>query len=117
MIIDCAFGHRNRDVDNLRRYASYIDKMRPLVNVTAFITLQKRMGFSEVTGGRALSFCNVSMGETAGLPLDRAGGNAEGAKLPRRYVAEKTSPRALELKKSPSLLKKYDVFKGLKMYH
>ena len=28
-------------------------------------------------------------------------GNAEGAKLPRRYVAEKTSPRALELNKNP----------------
>jgi len=91
--------------------------MSLLVNLTAFIALQKRMGFSEVTCGRALSFRNVSMGETAGLPLDRAGGNAEGAKLSRRYVAEKTSPRALELKKSPSSLKKYEVFKGLKMHH
>jgi hypothetical protein len=31
-------------------------------------------------------------------------GNAEGAKLPHGYVAEKTSPGALELKKSPSSL-------------
>ena len=42
------------------------------------------MDFSEVTGVRALSFRNLSVGETAGLPLDRAGGNAEGAKLPHR---------------------------------
>jgi len=60
------------------------------------------MGFYEVTGGRALFFRNLSVGETAGLPLNRVGDNAEGAKLPRRYVAEKTSPGALELKKSPS---------------
>jgi len=40
-------------------------------------------------------------------------GNAEGAKLPRRYVAEKTSPRALELKKSPSSLRKYELCKAL----
>ena len=85
----------------------------PLQNLTIFGTLQKRVGFSEVTGGRALSFRNGSMGETAGLPLDRAGGNAEGAKLPRRYVTEKTSPRALELKKSSSSLKKYELCKGL----
>ena len=64
-----------------------------------------------MTGGRSLSFRDVSMGETAGLPLDRAGGNAEGAKLPRRYVAEKTSPRALELKKSPASLIDYCVCK------
>jgi len=40
-------------------------------------------------------------------------GNAEGAKLPRRYVVEKTSPRALELKKSPSSLRKYKICKAL----
>ncbi|MBW2003555.1 MAG: hypothetical protein JRI72_02930, partial [Deltaproteobacteria bacterium] len=87
---------------NFRGYAGYIDKMRPLVNLTAFITRQTRIGFSEVTGGRALSFCNVSMGE---IPLEAGRG------------AEKTSPRALELKKGPSSLRKYDVFKGLKMHH
>jgi hypothetical protein len=80
---------------------------KPLHKLTIFVTLRKRVGFSEVTGGRALSFRDVSMGEAADLPLDRAGSNAEGAKLPRRYVAEKTSPGALELKKSPSSLKKY----------
>jgi len=37
----------------------------------------------------------------------------EGAKLLRRYVAEKTSPRALELKKSPSSLRKYELCKAL----
>ena len=61
-------------------------------NLLILVTLHKRMGFCELTGGRVLSFRNVSMGEAADLPLDRAGGNAEGAKLPRRYVAEKTSP-------------------------
>jgi hypothetical protein len=40
-------------------------------------------------------------------------GNAEGAKLPCRYVAEKTSPGALELKKSPSSLRKYELCKAL----
>jgi hypothetical protein len=82
-----------------------------------FATLIMRMGFSEATGVRALSFRDVSMGEAAGLPLDRAGGNAEGAKLPRRYVAEKTSPRDLELKKSPSSLRKYDLCKALIVFH
>jgi hypothetical protein len=77
--------------------------------MTILITLHKRVSFSEVTGGRALSFRDVSMGEAAGLPLDRAGGNAEGAKLPCRYVAEKTSPRALELRKSPPAFRKHDV--------
>jgi len=38
-----------------------------------------------------------------------------GAKLPRRYVAEKTSPRALELKKSPSSLRKYELCKALSL--
>jgi len=58
------------------------------------------MGFSEVTGGRALSFRDVSMGE---IPLEAG----RRARFPRRYVAEKTSPRALELKKSPFLLRNY----------
>jgi len=69
------------------------------------------VGFSEVTGGRVLSFRNVSMGETAGPNM--FWGNAEGAKLPRRYVVEKTSPRALELKKSPPSLRKYELCKAL----
>ncbi|MFO8164670.1 MAG: hypothetical protein R6T98_09070, partial [Desulfatiglandales bacterium] len=44
-------------------------------------------------------------GECGGLPARRAS-RSERAKLPRGYVAEKTSPRALELKKSPwSLLR------------
>jgi len=74
--------NKNINVNNFRGYAGYIDKMRPLVNLTAFITRQTRMGFSEVTGGRALSFCNVSMGETAGLPLDRAGAMRRGQNSP-----------------------------------
>jgi len=40
-------------------------------------------------------------------------GNAEGVKLPHRYVAEKTCPRALELKKSLSSLKSYKLCKDL----
>jgi len=40
----------------------------------------KRVDFSEVTGVRALSFRNVSMGETAGHNMFWS--NAEGAKLP-----------------------------------
>jgi len=57
---------------------------------------------------RALSFRNLLMGE---IP-PQAG---RGAKLPRRYVAEKTSPRALELKKSPSSLRKYELCKALSL--
>jgi len=37
--------------------------MRPLKNLAVSATLQKRMGFYEVTGERALFFRNVSMGE------------------------------------------------------
>jgi hypothetical protein len=65
----------------------------------------KRVDFSEVTGGRLLSFRDVYMGEPAVPPL---AGNAEGARIPRRYVAEKTSPRALELKKSPHSFRKQE---------
>jgi hypothetical protein len=73
------------------------------------ITLHKRVSFSEVTGGRALSFRDVSMREAAGLQIDRAAGNAEGAKLPRRYIAEKTSSKALELRKSPPAFREYEL--------
>jgi hypothetical protein len=84
--------------------------MRPFQNLTIFATLATRMDFSEVTGVRALSFRNVSMGE---IP-PKAG---RGAKPPRRYVVEKTSPRALELKKSPSSLRKYELCKALVLYN
>jgi hypothetical protein len=53
------------------------------------------------------------MGESVGPNM--LWGNAKGAKLPRRYVVEKTSPRALELKKSPSSLRKYELCKALFM--
>ena len=55
--------------------------MRPLKSLTAFGTLILRVGFYKVTGGMALSFRDLSMEEPAGLPLHRAGGNAEGTKL------------------------------------
>jgi len=58
--------------------------LRALQNLTIFVILKKRRDFSEVTGGRVLSFRNLSKGETAGLPIHRSGGNAEGAKLPHR---------------------------------
>ena len=59
-----------------------------------------------MTGVRALSFRNVSVGE---IPP----GAGRGVKLPHRYVAEKTSPRALELKKSPPSLRKNELCKAL----
>jgi hypothetical protein len=43
-------------------------------------SLKKRMDFSEVTGGRALSFSNLSMGETAAPSFSEE--NAEGVKTP-----------------------------------
>jgi hypothetical protein len=39
--------------------------LRLLKNLTVSATLRKRMGFYEVTGGRALFFRTVSMGEAA----------------------------------------------------
>jgi len=77
-----------------------------LKNLTVSATLRKRMGFYEVTGVRALFFRNVSMGEVP----PKAG---RGAKLPCRYVAEKTSPGASELKKSPSSIQRYGLCKDL----
>ena len=69
------------------------------------------MGFSEVTGGRVLSFSNLSMGETAAPSFSEE--NAEGAKIypplaesPIDKLLEKTSPRALELKKMSTLFSK-----------
>ncbi len=59
-------------------------------------------------GGRALSFQQRIRG---GNPAQ----SGKRAKLPRRYVAEKTSPRALELKKSPPSLRKYELCKALTM--
>ncbi|UCE33486.1 MAG: hypothetical protein JSV40_09695 [Deltaproteobacteria bacterium] len=41
-----------------------------------------------LAGGRS-SFRGLGMGETAALSLE---GNAEGARLPRKQAAEKTSP-------------------------
>jgi hypothetical protein len=52
---------------------------RPLKNMTILITLQKRMDFSEVTGVRALSFRNLSVGETAGPDMS---GQCGGGKTP-----------------------------------
>jgi len=63
------------------------------------------VGFSEATGGRALSFRNLSVGE---IPPEAG----RRAKLPHRYVAEKTSPGASELRKSPSSLRKYKLCKA-----
>jgi len=77
-----------------------------LHNLTILVTHEKRVDFSEVTGVRALSFRNVSVGE---IPPEAG----RGAKLPHRYVAEKTSPGASELKKSPALVRKYEVCEGL----
>jgi hypothetical protein len=57
-------------------------------------------------GVRALSFRNVSVGE---IPPEAG----RGVRLPHRYVAEKTSPRALELKKSLPTLRKYELCKAL----
>ena len=54
-------------------------------------------GFSEVTGGRALSFHDLSMGETAAIPK---GGMRRGQNSPVDKSFEQTSPGALERKKN-----------------
>jgi len=43
-----------------------IIRKRPLKNPSIFTILKKMMDFFEVTGGRVLSFRNVSVGEPAG---------------------------------------------------
>jgi len=48
-------------------------------NLIIFGTLQKRVGFYEVTGVRALSFRNLSVGETAGPDMS---GQCGGGKTP-----------------------------------
>jgi len=53
--------------------------------------------FSIVTGGRAPSFSRLGYGGNRSPEL--AEGNGSGAKLPRRQVAEKTSPGVSERKK------------------
>jgi len=52
----------------------------PLENPTIPVTLKKGMDFYEVTGGRALSFRNLSMGEAAAPSFSEE--NAEGVKHP-----------------------------------
>jgi hypothetical protein len=60
-------------------------------------------GFSEVTGGRAPSFHDLSMGETAAIPK---GGMGRGQNSPVDKSSEKTSPGASERKKSLPVPKK-----------
>jgi len=62
--------------------SALLPRFKPFAKPKNFITLQKRMNLSEVTGGRALSFRDVSMGEAAGLPLDRAGAMRRGQDSP-----------------------------------
>ncbi|MFO8163246.1 MAG: hypothetical protein R6T98_01780 [Desulfatiglandales bacterium] len=77
-------------------------------NLVIFIGQRETMGFFEVTGGLRLVepparregcclFVTYQRGNPQALIYR---GNAEGAKLPHGYVAEKTNPGALELKKS-----------------
>jgi hypothetical protein len=62
--------------------------------------MERSGAFSAVTGGRALSFHQLSMGETAAL----LAGNAEGAKLPCREVVRKDQPGSLGTEeKAPAL--------------
>jgi hypothetical protein len=85
---------------------------RALQNLTIFFTPMKRVDFSEVTDVRALSFRNVSVGE---IP-PKAG---RWAKLPHRYVAEKTKSRSLdrETEEKPILVKKIGVMESSHIIH
>ena len=62
--------------------------------------MERSGAFPVVTGGRAMSFHHLSMGETA-API---AGNAEGAKLPRREVVRKDRPGSLGTEEKASLL-------------
>jgi len=99
---------------------------RALQNLTIFVTLMKRVGFSEVTGGprrasrprargrkarpsrRALFFRNVSMGEIP--PEAGRKQNSPVATLLKRLSPD---PWIGKLKKSLSSLMKYELFKDL----
>jgi hypothetical protein len=65
-------------------FQKYVNKildnyLRPLKNPAIFTILKKTMDFFEVTGGRVLSFRNVSVGEPAGPDLS---GQCGGGKTP-----------------------------------
>ncbi|MFO8165003.1 MAG: hypothetical protein R6T98_10790 [Desulfatiglandales bacterium] len=92
-------------------------------NPAIFTIPKKTMDFFEVTGGFRLDSVLEGTPPRKGEPPARREGcclfvtyhwgnpqapiyrgNAEGAKLPHGYVAEKTNPGTSELKKSPSSL-------------
>jgi len=65
--------------------------LRALQNLTIFDTVKKWVDFSEVTGGRALSFRNLSVGEAAALSLSkgmRRGKDSPADKLLKRPARE-----------------------------
>jgi len=68
----------------------------------------KRVGFSEVTGVRALSFRNLSVGEIP--PEAGRRQNSPADKLLKRLSPD---PWIGKLKKSPSSLRKYELCKAL----
>ena len=64
---------------------------RALQNLTIFVIPMKRVDFSEVTGVRALSFRNLSVGETAGPDLSGQCGGGQNSlidKLLKRPARE-----------------------------
>jgi len=71
---------------------SYGNGPRPLKNPAIFTTLKKTMDFFEVTGGRVLSFRNVSVGEPAGPDLS---GQCGGGKTPPWIHCWKDQPGSL----------------------
>jgi hypothetical protein len=62
-----------------KKAALLLGGVRALKNLVIFTLLKKTMDFFEVTGGRVLSFRNVSMGEPAGPDLS---GQCGGGKTP-----------------------------------
>jgi hypothetical protein len=94
--------------------SALLPRSEPFAKPKNFITLQKRMNFSEVTGDprrarpsrRALSFREVSMGEAAGLLLDRAGAMGSPAQRDLNVLMKRLSPDPWigKLKKSSSSL-------------
>ncbi|MFO8165913.1 MAG: hypothetical protein R6T98_15435 [Desulfatiglandales bacterium] len=55
-------------------------------NLVIFIGQRETMGFFEVTGGRVLSFRNVSVGEPAAPSLSRGMRRASGSPSRRRTL-------------------------------
>jgi len=79
-----------------------------LHNLTIFVTQEKRMDFPEVTGVRALSFRNLSVGE---IPPEA--GRRQNFPIDKLLKRLSPDPWIGKLKKSQSSSRKFELCKAL----